>query len=97
MLLPPVCDVGNALFVQMRDACEPIHALHDLSDEDFVLALCFHKLLLSLFGFHLHTGNYFHRLRERLVAFGQLIEALVNVPLARISHQRYSKKPPILA
>ena len=80
-LLPTVFKMGNAVLVGMRDSRQAIHALDHLNDQS--LALLEQRLvpLVSLFVFPLQVNDEFHARGQRLVAFGQLFEALINIHL----------------
>ena len=51
----------------MGDPRQAIDALNDMREQNFVLLL--------------HVGNQLNGLRKRLVAFGQLFEALIDIHL----------------
>ena len=51
----------------MRDARQAINALQNMQQKNFVLLL--------------HVSNQLHSLRKRLVAFGQLLQTLIDIHL----------------
>jgi len=70
--LLPVFQASNAPFVRMRDPRQAVNALHHVRQENFVL-------LVRLFILLLHARNQLYALRQRLVAFSQLVEPLIDI------------------
>ena len=82
-LLPPVLKTSNAVLVGMGDPRQTIDALYHTHDQNLTLLQQSLVPLESLFVLLLHVNDQFHGLRQRLVAFGQLIETLVDVHLTK--------------
>jgi hypothetical protein len=71
----------DAVLMRMGDPRQAVHALDHLHDQSLVFLEQSLVLLVSLFIFQLQVDDELHALGQRLVAFCQLFEALINVHL----------------
>lgn len=83
-LLPLVVQTSDAAFVRVRDPRQTVDAFHHLPNQNLVLVM---RLFVPL----LHARNQLHGLCQCLMAFSQLIEALIDVHLRNLLTTSISK------